>query len=87
MHCLALNLLSTAVLETICFLFSLLLFQNNRKLGTKKNCTDHQKAKTVQLFVAMKEHFSGLFRKGIPQRLNLIDEATYLFSLHKIDIK
>ena len=32
----------------------------------KKNCKDHQKANTVQLFFAIEEHFSGVFRKVIP---------------------
>ena len=68
---------STAVLERIFFLrllekqkasqlpffffFSPLLFRNNGEFGEKKYFTDYQAANTVQLFVAIKEHFSGQF--------------------------
>ena len=43
------------------FFFYPLLFRNNGEVGAKKYSTDHQTANTVQLFVAIKGHFSGLF--------------------------
>ena len=77
-HCLTLNLLSTAVLGTISFLrllkkqklsllpfffffFSLLFFRNNGKFRAIRYFMDPQTANTVQLFVAMKGHYFGLF--------------------------
>ena len=37
------------------------IFRNIGKFGTKKHFTDHQSANTIQLFVAIKGTFSGLF--------------------------
>ena len=98
MHCLTLNLLSTVVMGTIffafvwkeklsrlpffLFIFSLLLFQNNREFGAKKIVQTIKKLIQFSYLFAMKGHFSGVFQKKIPQRLNLASEATCLFAYY-----
>ena len=64
------------------FIFSLLLFQNNREFGAKKIVQTIKKLIQFSYLFAMKGHFSGVFQKKIPQRLNLASEATCLFAYY-----
>ena len=64
--------------------FSTSLIQKTGEFGTKKYCTDHQTANTIQLFVHIKRNFFGsiLFqnkpqRSGIPPRV--LDKYSHLF--------
>ena len=43
------------------FFFSPPLFRNNGEFGAKKYFMDHRTGNTIQLFVAIKGHFSGIF--------------------------
>ena len=53
--------LGQGVLPCYLFSFGVETFRNIREFGGKKNSTDHRKTNTIQLFVAIKGTFSGLF--------------------------
>ena len=64
------------------------LFRNTGEFGAKKYFTDHQTANTIQLFVALKWTFSGLFfdwksrREEQVPRDCLINVVTCIFAYH-----
>ena len=62
-------------------------FPEYQRICSKKYFTDHQTAKSIQLFVAIKGNFSFLLffwrrRSKVKFPRGLIDVATCLFALH-----
>ena len=60
-NCVCLESITPCNCLAVCFLPSSRLFENIGEFGAKKYFTEHRTANAIQLVVAIKENFSGLF--------------------------